>query len=154
MHFGCHFPKGWGAEEWADFDSVIAESIQLWLKGGLKLKAASLSSDGWKKQFKMVHGTVAVELIAELLPKWIEKHAVNSKEFQEDLTNYYNENDIQFRYRPSKQKVLKAVEEYCLQHKINFEKSKVISKGHGIKERVNLFGQPKEVVEQSDNLPF
>lgn len=154
MHFGCHFPKGWGAEEWADFDSVIAESIQLWLKGGLKLKAASLSGDGWKKQFKMVHGTVAVDLIDELLPKWIEKHAVNSKEFQEDLTNYYNENDIQFRYRPSKQKILKAVEEHCKQNKINFEKSKVISKGHGIKERVNLFGKPKEIDEQSDDLPF
>lgn len=154
VHYGCHFPKGWGAEEWADFDTVIAESIQLWLKSGLKLKAGNLSNDGWKKQFKMVHGTIATELISELLPVWKEKHAVNSKEFQDDLTNYYNENDIQFRYRPSKQKILKALDEYCKQHKINFEKGKVISKGHGIKERVNLFGNPKETTEEPDNLPF
>ena len=133
---------------------MIAESIQLWLKGGLKLKPAELSGDGWKKQFKMVYGTVSTELIAELLPKWIEKHEVNSKDFLDDLTSYYNDNDIQFKYRPSKNKILKALEEYCTQNKINFEKSKVISKGHGIKERVNIFGDPKKQNNEPKDLPF
>ncbi len=153
-HYGQHFPKGWGSIEWADFDTLIAESIQLWLKGGLKLKPAELSGDGWKKQFKMVYGTVSTELIAELLPKWIEKHEVNSKDFLDDLTSYYNDNDIQFKYRPSKNKILKALEEYCTQNKINFEKSKVISKGHGIKERVNIFGDPKKQNNEPKDLPF
>ena len=153
-YYNAHFPKGWGAKEWADFDTVLCESIQLWLKGGLKLKATELSGDGWKKQFKMVYGTVIVELIAELLPTWIEKHEVGSKEFLESLTNYYNENDIQFKYRPSKNKILKAIEEYCEHNKIHFEKSKVVSRGHGIKERVNLFGSPKEKDNEPETLPF
>jgi len=102
----------------------------------------------------MVYGTVIVELIAELLPTWIEKHEVGSKEFLESLTNYYNENDIQFKYRPSKNKILKAIEEYCEHNKIHFEKSKVVSRGHGIKERVNLFGSPKEKDNEPETLPF
>ena len=154
VFYNCHFPKGWGANEWADFDTVIAESIKLWLSSGMKLKAGTLSDDGWKKQFQMVHGAITVEVISELLPKWTEQHQVNSKEFQEDLTNYYNDNDIQFRYRPSKQKILKAIEEYCNQNKINFEKGKVVSKGHGIKERVNVFGNPPEKSSEPDNVPF
>ena len=138
-HFGAHFPKGWTSEDWADYDNLILDSVQLWMKENYKMASRELSSTGWKKQFEINFGAVISGLIEENITSWISQHLVSSNEFTELCQAYYNDNDINMRYRPGRKRINEALEEYCKHEGINFEKG-VNKTVNSITNRYYVFG--------------
>jgi len=111
QHFGCHFPNGWNENDWNGFDTMIAESIMLWIRGGCKLSNVVLSKGGQEKQFVQTYGTVIAELLEAKLEDWKSFGEVSTGTFKADLIAYYEELMIPHQYRPSMQKLNKAIRE-------------------------------------------
>ena len=110
-HFGCHFPNGWTEQDWNGFDTLIAESIMLWIRGGLKLSSTILSQGGKEKQFEQTYGRVIVGLLDANLENWKAQGEVPTATLRNDIKNYYIENMIGVAYQPSMQKINKALAE-------------------------------------------
>ena len=110
-HFGCHFPNGWSEQDWNGFDTLIAESIMLWIRGGLKLSSTVLSQGGKEKQFEQTYGRVIVGLLDANLENWKAQGEVPTATLRNDIKNYYIENMIGVAYQPSMQKINKALAE-------------------------------------------
>ncbi len=139
-HFGCHFPKGWTAEDWAGYDNYVAESIQKWLLNGRKLAAQELTITGWSKQFEQTFGSVIVGLINEYWTAWLSQVEVANDNFKLDCERYYNDNNIPKLYQPSSQRINSALKTYAdklgVEFEPNFNKSK-----NGVSYKCKLFMQ-------------
>lgn len=118
VHFGCHFPKGWTDEDWNNYDTIIASSIQQWLKVDCKLFRPQLSEGGWVKQFKQTYGSVVYDLIEELMPKWCVMQNIINDDFKKQIEAFYGDNSIPLGYRPSIKKLHKGIEAYCAKNGI------------------------------------
>lgn len=116
VHFGCHFPKGWELTDWTGYDNFIAQCVQDWLAGGLKLYAPVLTESGWHKQFEQTWGQVVTSIIEELLEGWQAKEWVSNQQFKDDIDLFFKENNTPINYRPSMIRILDAIKEWC-QHK-------------------------------------
>lgn len=125
-YFGCHFPKGWSAGDWAGFDTFVIESIQLWLASGLKLKRLEMTESGWNKQFEQSFGAVACSIVTENIDEWIIATEVENETIQNCINKYFVDNNISTIYRPSRQKINSALEFYCHKNGIEFVKSHVM----------------------------
>ena len=121
-HFGCHFPNGWTQQDWNGFDTLIAESIMLWIRGGCKLSNVILSKGGQEKQFVQTYGTVISELLEAKLEEWKSFGEIASQTFKADLQAYYEELMIPHQYRPSMQKLNKAIKEKWPRYNADYQK--------------------------------
>lgn len=115
-HFGCHFPGGWDADDWAGYDYTIIKSIQTWLKSNRKLSAIQLSQGGWLKQFRHNYGQTIEGLIEEYWQQWRNLGFVSNDDFKKQVTAYYEENDIPKNYRPGSKKINSALLEWGDHH--------------------------------------
>lgn len=113
VEFGVHFPKGWDVTDWTGYDNFIAQCIQEWLAGGLKLYAPALTEGGWHKQFEQTWGQVVTGIIEDLLEKWQQIEWVSNQLFKDDIDSYFKENNTPMTYRPSMARILEAIREWC-----------------------------------------
>lgn len=137
-HYNKHFPKGWDDTDWLDYDNTMAECIQLWLKGELKIDTKELSDDGFIKQFNLTYGQVVVDLFENNLARWIQQEDVDIDQFAKDVNDFFVHNDIQSRYRPSKQKIYQALTEFMEKRGGEFQKG-VVKSRNNVQKRYNCF---------------
>lgn len=138
VHYGCHFPRGWTAEDWAGFDNFIAESIQSWIAAKRKLIAPTLTTGGWLKQFEQTFGTIIVGLIDEYWNSWIKRVEVTNSDFKIDLDRYYLEQNTPKPYQPSSRKINEALREWAKKHGYTFT-SDHLKRENGVVQKSKLF---------------
>jgi len=121
VHYGCHFPKGWTNEDWAGFDNFIAQSVQVWLKGGKKLTAPTLTEGGWLKQFEQTYGSIIFNFIEQNFNHWCERVEISNDTFKSYLEAYYAENNTPKQYQPSTQRINAAIKAYSEKKKVDYK---------------------------------
>lgn len=137
VHYKKHFTKDWTTEDWHGFDTLIIESIQLYLSGGRKLTNTELTQTGWEKQFIHTFGQHASAIVYEFIDKWIELGEVEISSINADIQNYYIENDIKL-YKPAKSKINKAIEYWCKKNNIECNLNG-LKRDLGIVKKIALF---------------
>lgn len=125
VHFGCHFPKGWTDNDWHGFDTLIIQSVQLYLAANRKLTNSALTQTGWEKQFEFTYGQHCAGIIKEYIDKWIEAGEVTTEQISADIAAYYSQNEVPVNFRPSKQRLNSAISAYCKHNKILFSNDNV-----------------------------
>src|SRR5690606_11483485 len=64
IHYkGKLFPTDWSNDDWAGYDNLIIESVQVYLSQGRTIKQKELSDGGWLKRFKQQFRHVASDFI-------------------------------------------------------------------------------------------
>lgn len=116
-HYNKHFTRDWTMQDWHGFDTLIIESIHLYLKLGRKLINTELTLTGWEKQFIHTFGQHASSIVYEFINKWVDQKEVEISSMNADIQNYYTENDIKL-YKPAKSKINKAIEYWCKKNKV------------------------------------
>ncbi|RZM21717.1 MAG: hypothetical protein EOO88_31840, partial [Pedobacter sp.] len=122
---GKMFPDDFTSEDWAGYDHLIAESIQLLLKDKGKLVAAELTMSGWEKKFKGQFGDSTFEFIEDNMESWKFKAFITNKEFTEQYHAFCVENDINIKFRAGQKLMNMALKEYCRKHDMEFTASPV-----------------------------
>jgi hypothetical protein len=120
VHFGIHFPNGWTLEDWTGYDNLVADCIQLWLAGGLKLHPVELTQGGWEKQFEQLFGPTAAAIIEEYHQTWWEQEWVKSDDFKNYINTWCTENNTPINFRPSLQKINEALTKWAKHHNKQF----------------------------------
>jgi hypothetical protein len=123
--YGKHFPNDWVAEDYAGYDTFICQCVQAWLQGGLTLTDMELSATGWEKQFIVMYGQTVHDFIKENWTDWIGRKFVANQIFNQQLIDFMRENNISERYKPTSQKINKALKEWCVKNNYGFEKDVV-----------------------------
>lgn len=113
VHYGMHFPGGWEETDWNNFDTIIIESIQVWLSSQRKIQAAALTETGWRKQFEHTHGFNLTTFISDHFEGWVEKSNVPSEDIKSQINTFYLENDVSIKYHYSSQKISTAIKEWA-----------------------------------------
>ena len=139
VHFGVHFPNEWSTDDWAGFDTFMADCIQQWLLGNRKIGTSILSESGWAKQFEQTWGQVISHFIAANIESWLTDSWVSNDRFKGQLEAYYRENNTPPTYQPSSVKINKAIIEYCRYKKFQYSYD-IQKKVDGFKWRYRLFG--------------
>ena len=139
VHFGGLFPNCWGEDDWAGYDTCIAESIQMYLKNGRKIEHTSITEGMWQKQFTQEYGEVANGFITENIEGWITQEWVSYEEFKADLDKYYLANGTPKTMQPSLMKINKALEAYCTHHKHEYRKGILKKEGYNVVKK-RFFG--------------
>ncbi len=116
VHYGCHFPKGWDENDWNNFDSVVLNCIQTWLRSSLKITTADLTETGWRKQFEHTHGFNLAVFIEERFEQWVMSVNVQAATVKDQIITFYNDNDIQQKYHYSTQTIASAIKEWSKHH--------------------------------------
>lgn len=140
VHFGVHFPKGWDYNDWSGYDCFIAECVQCWLSGNLKLHAPGLTEGGWYKQFEMSYGPIIHGFIKENIDQWTKEIWVSLDKFNEQLLRYYNENSIAPHFRPSVIRINRGIKNYCGHINIEFNAS-VARRENAIVQKFKFFAK-------------
>jgi hypothetical protein len=156
VHFGCHFPNGWNEDDYAGFDTFIAQCVQLYMKAGNKLKPTELTETGWIKQWEQTYGN-ATGFILDNWDDWVKEVYVTNETFKRGMETYYNENNIQKNYWPSSSKMNQAIIAYGEKHGVGFKKD--FSKRFAdVKFKCRVFIKSGSVIEaedsDSDSPPF
>ncbi|WPU91829.1 hypothetical protein SNE25_21155 [Mucilaginibacter sabulilitoris] len=138
VYFNAHFPKGWDDMDYAGFDSLIATSIQEWLKAGRKLTATELTETGWMKQWEQTYGH-ATSFILNSWESWTTTGFITNEEFKKTMESFYNENHVQKTYWPSSAKLNQAIKAYCEHHNVSYIYDKKIRFVNG-EFKCRLFG--------------
>lgn len=136
--YGCHFPKGWATEDWNNFDTIIIESIQMWLKSNRKIKQIPLTETGWRKQFEHSHGVNLTAFIEENFSSWVDLAEVKTKDITQSLHDFYAENDIDKRFHYSSVKINSSIREWAKYHGYTCQPN-VQRKMLGVNYKVHLF---------------
>lgn len=126
VYFGKHFPSGWSREDWANYDTVIAGSIQQWLSAGRKLSPTQLTEGGWSKQFEYTYKSNITEFIIDFFPVWVKSITTPSSHIQAALNDFYNARDVAKGHRSAPQKVSQAIKEYAKHYGYACEISKQV----------------------------
>lgn len=113
VHYGKHFPNDWSIEDYAGFDTYIAESIQEWLKDGRKLGNYQLSDAGKLKQWQHTYGQISTDFITSNMERFISMEYISNEDFASDWLKYLNENNVSISYRPSMRRLNAALKDYC-----------------------------------------
>lgn len=113
-YYSKMFPDDWADDDWAEYDNFIAQSVFMWMRGGLKLKPIELSGTGWEKQFAQTFGQYTYDFISHFWPQWMGTFVSNA-EFKKQMDDYFTDLGIgQFdKYRPKMPKINKALDEWC-----------------------------------------
>lgn len=119
-YFNAHFPNDWTDYDWAGFDDLIFQGIQLYMKAGCKLKSAPLSESGWMKQFEQTYGQLTREFIQENISNWTELKNIDQENFNIQYLNFCNANQVHQNYRLSAIKMNRALNDWCIKHRIDF----------------------------------
>lgn len=122
VHFGVHFPNGWTDDDYNDYDTFIAQSIQRWMQAGLKLSPTPLTYNGWVKQFKQTFGEVAASFVIENWEAWTEAQFISNEDFKSAMMHYFEENNVTKNYQPSMNKINDAIASYAQKHGCFFDK--------------------------------
>lgn len=138
VHYGKHFTKDWTNEDWYGFDTLIIESVQLYLSAGRKLTNTELTKTGWEKQFIYTFGRTTTDMIYEFSEGWFELKTVEISAINQQIQNYYIENNIAKSYQPSKVKINKAIEYYCRHLNIPCN-LRAFTKELGVTKKVAIF---------------
>lgn len=144
VHFDVHFPNEWNQEDWNGYDTLMAIAVQLWLKGGRKIGASTLSTGGWMKQFEQSYGAVAAGFIKEHIDHWVQSGYVTNELFKEEFERFCVENNTPHHYRPSMNKINDAIVEWCKQHDLQYMNQLVYRDMMGSKKR-KWFGRREDV---------
>lgn len=147
VHFGKHFPNEWNDQDWNGFDTVMANSIQTWMRGNRKIKESLLSASGWAKQFEQTFGESVYRFILENFEKWVGLIWVSNTLFDASLTNFYKENKTPEKYQVSSMKLNNAIREFCKYKSIEYSTNLPHRSQVGITEKHRKFGY-------DDNVPF
>lgn len=123
VHYNAHFPNGWTEDDYAGFDTLIATSVQEWLKAGRKLRATELTHTGWLKQWEQTYSS-ATGFILSNWDKWVEDGYITNEDFKSRMESYFNENNVAKMYWPSPSKLNAAIAAYSEKHGILFMKDK------------------------------
>jgi hypothetical protein len=136
---GKMFPDDFSLEDWAGYDHLIAECIQLLLKDKGKLVAAELTLTGWEKKFKGQFGDSTYEFIQDNIENWKFKGFVSNKDFTDLYHGFCTENDINQKFKAGQKLMNMAIKEYCRKHDIEFHGS-YLKKQNSVVSRGKLFG--------------
>ena len=126
VYFGKHFPTGWSREDWANYDTVIAGSIQQWLSSNRKLTPTILTETGWSKQFEYTYKANITEFIIDNFDVWRSNINTPSKDVQDALNAFYNAKDVAKTHRATPQRVSQAIKEYARHKGLICETNKLI----------------------------
>lgn len=152
-HYGKMFPDGWDATEYNYYDNLVAYSIQLYLQDPLLL-APTLSIGGWQKQFEQEYGSTIFSFIDENINDWLGQTYI-TEAFTAIYERWCAANNIGIKYRLSMIKINRALEAYCSQHNIAFNKD---ARYGALGARGRQFGNAPaaQVAEQiiDEELPF
>lgn len=113
VYFKCHFPNGWTESDWNNYDTIIIESVKIWLKSNKKIQSASLTETGWEKQFEHTYSRNMAEFIREYFEKWIFNKEVPSEDIRAYLGQFYIDNDIPIKFHFSTQRVASGIKEWA-----------------------------------------
>jgi len=126
VYFKCHFPTGWSKEDWCNYDTIIAASIQQWLASGRKLSPTTLTESGWMKQFEYTYRSHIVEFITDNFNLWVSNVKTTSKDIQDSLTKFYDAKDVAKTHRATSQRVYQAIKEYAKHNGLKCETNKTM----------------------------
>lgn len=126
VYFKCHFPTGWTKEDWCNYDTIIAASIQQWLASGRKLSPTNLTESGWLKQFEYTFKSYIVEFIADNFDLWVTNISTPSKDVQEALNRFYDSKEVAKTHRANSKRVYQAIKEYSKHKGLKCETNKLI----------------------------
>lgn len=112
VHFKCHFPNGWTAEDWTGYDNLIATSIQTWLSGRMKLSNQSLSEGGWLKQFDQSYMPITRQFIEENFEDWTTRQFVTNNDFNTQYSAFLQDNNVAKTFSLSSQKMNRALNDW------------------------------------------
>jgi len=144
VHYKKHFPNDFDQADWAGFDMFVIKSLQVYIAQNLKILEQPISDSGWRKQFKQKFSHNLLDFIESNIDNWKEIGNVENNNFNQTLNEFYRENNIPDKYKPSTIKINDALDEYCSHHSIPFVKS-TVSKLNGISSRGRKFGEKEEV---------
>jgi hypothetical protein len=108
-YYGKMFPNDWSGEDWAGYDTLIAESVQLWLRSGLKLTQQELTEGGWIKQFDQTYGLLTREFFQENWAWWTRDKFISNDRFKDAYEAFCNTSNIQHHWRLSAIKMNQAL---------------------------------------------
>lgn len=152
IHYGCHFPNGWTEEDYAGFDNLIANSVQLWMKGGNKLKATELTETGWIKQWEQTYGN-ATGFILDNWEEWSTEGYITNEKFKKSFEQYFNDNNIVKGYWPSSSKINNAISSYANKHGFGFKKDFSKRFSNGIFKSRIFFDNGLDPKEDQEEVP-
>lgn len=155
VHYGCHFPNGWSEQDYAGFDTFIANSVQLWMIGGNKLKATELTETGWQKQWEQTYGN-ATGFILENWEDWKTEGYITNDKFKIAFEKYFNDNNIVKSYWPSSHKINAGIQTYAAKHGLGFKNNFVKRFTNGLFKCRILFSLTSEIPkdEEEEVTPF
>lgn len=138
VYYKKHFPDEWTIEDYAGFDNYIADCIQQWLLSGRKLPDTSMTDTGKQKQWEQTFGATTTGFILENIEGWISAGNVINEAFKAQFNSYISENNVSKNYIPSMIRVNSALEMYCRNNNIMFDKDVSIkdSKNNNFKYRI------------------
>lgn len=137
IHFDAHFPAGWTDEDWAGYDTYIAQCVQAFLLHNRKLAPLPLSTGGWRKQYEQEFGQLTYQFIDENWEGWVGK-SVKVADFNLSYTAFCNDNNVDKKFRLSSIKMNRALEEYA-KHNDTIFAGNEHQKENGIMHKVKRF---------------
>jgi hypothetical protein len=120
--YGKMFPNDWTADDWAGYDTLIAESVTLWLASSLKLTQVELTEGGWIKQYDQSFGLLTREFIQENWAWWTREGFVSNEKFKEAYEQFCNANNVHHNFRLSSIKMNLALQAWCDHKKVLYTK--------------------------------
>jgi hypothetical protein len=122
FHGGKRFPKDWSDDDYSYFDNVIVKCIQVHLKNKGKIEKNKKSSGSFIKQFDFKYPNLRL-FIEDNIERYVLKCDVSNEELRKDLKTYYDDNDINIKWRVSIGKLSKALYDYCENFGIDIEEA-------------------------------
>jgi hypothetical protein len=120
--YGKMFPNDWTTDDWAGYDTLIAESVTLWLASSLKLTQVELTEGGWIKQYDQSFGLLTREFIQENWAWWTREGFISNEKFKEAYEQFCNANNVHHNFRLSSIKMNLALQAWCDHKKVLYTK--------------------------------
>lgn len=149
-HYGCHFPSGWSADDWENYDNAIAACIQLWLASP-RLQSPHLSAGGWEKQMKQTHGEVTFDFVNQYFESWVSYSKLSPEDLRRQLRAYLDEQGVPVNYHPSIRRVIMCIKDTAKERAVKFTPNHV-NRVNSVSMRVHLFGNGDQA--KGDDLEF
>ncbi len=155
VHYRTFFPDGWTSEDWAGYDGTIVDSLVNWIAGGLKIAGSELTEGGWQKQFEQAAGPLLAEFIQTGISEWIRLTFLSKADFKNQLSDFYQDNNVPRQYQPTMTKVNRMLTEYCFHNAIPYD-PEAQKKVNGINIHGKGFSSSMELktTQEEDDTPF
>ena len=120
---GKSFPNDWETNDWQGYYHYLSQCIVDYL-GAPKLTNSEISKTGWRKQFGFIYNPNTLIFIEEKIKLFLYKGAIPISKFNKIYSDFLTENDINFKYKISPQKMNDALSDYCKHNDIDYYSSK------------------------------